>query len=234
MILLLTVLSVVAFAFTNIFAKKTWQTFLSVIFAGVFILSLGLIVANDQYHYGMKKETVTTTKTLKSSSPNSPVNMLLYQPLGNGTEKIYLYKTNESQKKLSQTGTDKVTNKVNEHAANNQIVTKKIRWVYQNDTMKTLFGLTSKNKEKIKEINTFDVSDNWLVLSTTQAKKLAKQVEENQANMQTEAQAFVTDRIKTALMANPSLTADQQKQIQAEATAEYQQQAIAKLVTEIK
>lgn len=234
MILIIAVLSVVAFAFTNIFAKKSWQTFLSVIFAGVFILSLSLIVANDHYHYGMEKETVTTTKTLTSSGSNSPINMLLYQPLGNGTEKVYLYKTNESQKKLSHTGTDKVVNKVKEHATDNQIMTEKTRWVYQNNTMKTLFGLTSKNKEEIKEVNTFDISDNWLVLSTTQAKKLAKLVKENQATMQTEAQAFVTEKIKTALMANPNLTADQQKQIQDQATAEYQQQAIAKLVAEIK
>lgn len=55
MIFAITIISVLAFALINIFAKKTWQTFLSIIFAGIFLISLGFITANDHYHYGMKK-----------------------------------------------------------------------------------------------------------------------------------------------------------------------------------
>ena len=46
--------------------------------------------------------------------------MLLYQPLGDGTEKIYLYRTDESQKKPKQTRMDHVTNHVVEDAKSAQ------------------------------------------------------------------------------------------------------------------
>lgn len=233
MILIITILSVVAFAFTNIFAKKSWQTLLSIIFAAIFMASLTLIVANDHYHFGMKKETMTTTETL-SSSTSGTADMLLYQPLGNGSEKVYLYKTNDSQKKLSQTGTDKVTNKLVEKASQNQIITKKIYWTYKNDTMKLFFGLTSKNKELVREVNTFKVSQSWLVLSTSQAKKLGKLVKQNQATIKTEAAAYVQAKITEALTADPNLSQADQAQVSKEAAATYQAQAMAKLVAEAK
>ena len=74
MIFAITIISVLAFALINIFAKKTWQTFLSIIFAGIFLISLGFITANDHYHYGMKKVTETTTQTLPTEE--KPYNRL--------------------------------------------------------------------------------------------------------------------------------------------------------------
>lgn len=232
MIFVVTIISVLAFALTNIFAKKTWQTILSVAFAAIFLISLGFITANDHYHYGMKKVTETTTQTLTSTADNKAMKMLLYQPLGNGKEKIYLYKTNESQKKPKPTGTDHVSNIVKKDQAKSQLQTTKTYWVYKNDTIKFWFGLSSKNHQLIKEKNTFDVQKDWLVLSTDQAKKLAKLVQENKTTMQTAAQSFVQEKVKAAMMQNPSMDQTAQQKVIQQATAEYQQQAMKKLIAE--
>lgn len=232
MIFVVTIISVLAFALTNIFAKKTWQTILSVVFAVIFLISLGFITANDHYHYGMKKVTETTTQTLSSTADNKAMKMLLYQPLGNGKEKIYLYKTNESQKKPKPTGTDHVSNTVKKNQAKSQLQTAKTYWVYKNDTTKFWFGLSSKNHQLIKEKNTFDVQKDWLVLSTDQAKKLAELVQENKTTMQTAAKSFVQEKVKAAMMQNPSMDQTAQQKVIQQATAEYQQQAMKKLIAE--
>lgn len=234
MIFVVTIISVLAFALTNIFAKKTWQTVLSIIFAGIFLISLALITANDHYHYGMKKVTETTTQTLLSTADNKDMNMLLYQPLGDGTEKIYLYKTNDSQKKPKTTGTDHVSNIVKTNQKKSQLKTEKTYWVYKNDTTKFWFGLSSKNHQLVKERNTFDVQNEWFVLSTTQAKKLAKLAQENKSTMQNDAKLFVQEKVKTAMMQNPTMDQTTQQKIIQEATSEYQHQVMAKLIAKIE
>lgn len=51
--------------------------------------------------------------------------------------------------------------------------------------------------------------------------------------MQTEAKSFVQDKVKEALMKNPTLNQSaQQKNIQ-QATADYQQQTIAKIIAKV-
>lgn len=234
MIFVVTVISVLAFALTNIFAKKTWQTVLSIIFAGIFLISLALITANDHYHYGMKKVTETTTQTLLSTADNKDMNMLLYQPLGDGTEKIYLYKTNDSQKKPKTTGADHVSNIIKTSQKKSQLKTEKTYWVYKNDTTKFWFGLSSKNHQLVKERNTFDVQNEWFVLSTTQAKKLAKLAQENKSTMQNDAKLFVQEKVKTAMMQNPTMDQTTQQKIIQEATSEYQHQVMAKLIAKIE
>lgn len=222
MIFAITIISVLAFASSNIFAKKTWQTILSVVFAAIFLVSLGLITANDHYHYGMKKVTETTTQTLTSTADSKGINMLLYQPLGNGTEKVYLYKTNESQKKPKTTGTDHVSNVVKKNQRKTQLRTDKTYWVYQNNTVKFWFGLSSKNHQLIKEKNTFDVQKNWTILSTNQAKKLAKLVQKNKTSME----------VTAAMMQDPTMDQSAQQKIIQQATTDYQQQAMQKLIAE--
>lgn len=232
MIFIIMILSLVIFSLLNVFAKKRWQTGVSLLFIALFLISLVLVVANDHYHFGMKKQTETTTQTLVSSTPNAQAKLLLYQPLGNGTEKVYLYRTNESQKKPQPTGTDHVSNRVVKNSAQNELTTKKTYWVYKNDAMKLWFNWSS-NKQFISEKNTFHVTDDWLVLSTTQAKKLAKLVAQNKPQMENQAKAFVAEKVKAAMSQNPTLDDNAKQQVVQQATAEFQQQAMAKIVAEV-
>ncbi len=93
--------------------------------------SLGLIVANLSNHFGMEKVTETKTTNIVSSADSDSANMLLYQALGDGTEKVYLYRTSEDQKKPKATGTDNETNKVERTTGQAQKVAKTTYWVYK-------------------------------------------------------------------------------------------------------
>ncbi|MDU1428771.1 MAG: DUF4811 domain-containing protein, partial [Enterococcus faecalis] len=94
MIIFLLILCVLGFAYTNVFGRKVWHKCCMVIFGLGFLASLSLIVLNDKDHFGMTEVTQDKTFELKSSSSSKDgPNMLLYQPLGDGSEKVYLYNT---------------------------------------------------------------------------------------------------------------------------------------------
>ena len=112
MLLILLVLSVVLFAISNVFASSKWQTGLSFIFGFIFIAFLTLVTLNATPHFGVKREVITKKVELQSSVAQSQMPILLYQGLGDGTEKVYLYRTDEQQKKPKATNTDKVKNVV--------------------------------------------------------------------------------------------------------------------------
>ena len=50
--------------------------------------------------------------------------------------------------------------------------------------------------------------------------------------MQTAAQSFVQEKVKAAMMQNPSMDQTAQQKVIQQATAEYQQQAMKKLIAE--
>ena len=162
MIIFVLIISLVAFALMNIFAKKAWQTIVSLHFGLVFVASLGLIVANLSNHFGMEKVTETKTTNIVSSADSDSANMLLYQALGDGTEKVYLYRTNEDQKKPKATGTDNETNKVERTTGQAQKVAKTTYWVYKNDMYKFWFNLADNNHEYASRVNTFKIPADWI------------------------------------------------------------------------
>ena len=107
---------------------------------------------------------------------------------------------------------------------------------YKNGFYSFLFGISDNNKEFIKQTNTFKVGDDWLVLTTTQAKQLQKKMNSKafKAQMKQEGEAFVKAEVTKAMMQNPSMTAAQQKQVTKQAQQAFQAQAQAKLIQEIK
>lgn len=234
MILILIVLSVLGFALLNVFAKKSWQTAVSLVLGVVFVGSLVALMANLTYHFGMEKEVTSKTTALVSSGDSDAFDLLLYQPLGDGTEKVYLYKTDSAQEEPKQTGTDKVTNVVETGADSAQLTTDTTRWVYQNDVYRFLFGIADNDGEYVERTNTFAVPDAWEVLSVDQAKKLASLAEEQADTMKTEGQAYVQEKMQAALMADPTMDESEQQAKIAEYTASYQAEAMKKLVEEAK
>ncbi len=108
MLLILLVLSVVLFAISNVFESNKWQIGLSFVFGFIFIAFLTLVTLNIPHHFGMKQEVITKKVELHSSVAQSQMPILLYQGLGDGTEKMYLYRTDEQQKKPKATDTNKV------------------------------------------------------------------------------------------------------------------------------
>ncbi|MBO1299333.1 MULTISPECIES: DUF4811 domain-containing protein [unclassified Enterococcus] len=234
MIIFVLIASVIAFALTNVFAKKMWQTLLSFVFGLLFVLSLGLIVGNITNHFGMKEVTETKTTPIVSSADQSEVNMLLYKSLGDGTEKVYLYRTDDKQKEPKATGTKNETNKVEQTEGTAEKVSETTYWVYKNDQYKFWFNLADNNHEFERRVNTFKIPAEWIELSTDQASELAKRVEEQKSTMEADAQNFVKEGLMQAIAQNPAMTQEEQQQVSKDLATTYQKQALAKLVEEVK
>ncbi len=226
-------------------SKPLLRNLTSLIIAILFALSLSLIVLNDRDHFGMKKITTTQTADLISVSPSKQLKMLLYQNVGtSGKNRVYIYKTQATQKKPTTTNPDPThtTNKIKVTTQSPRIVTKTTRWVYKNDAYKLWFGIAGNNHKLIQHKNTFEINNDWLTLSSVQAKKLQHLAKQNTAKMKKEAQVYVTAAVKKTLTAamrkDPTMSAAKRKALTAEAakkaTAAYQKQAMAKMVEEAK
>lgn len=226
-------------------SKPLLRNLTSLIIAILFALSLSLIVLNDRDHFGMKKITTTQTTDLISVSPSKQLKMLLYQNVGtSGKNRVYIYKTQATQKKPTTTNPDPThtTNKIKVTTQSPRIVTKTTRWVYKNDAYKLWFGIAGNNHKLIQHKNTFEINNDWLTLSSVQAKKLQSLAKQNTAKMKKEAQVYVTAAVKKTLTAamrkDPTMSAAKRKALTAEATkkatAAYQKQAMAKLVAEVQ
>lgn len=234
MMLVIVVVSVIAFALTNVFAKNKGQTILSLIFGLLFVISLSGVMANLTYHFGMEQNTETKSVNLVSSGDSDTLSMLLFQPLGDGSENVYLYKTDKKQTKPLQTGTNKVKNTVAKTNKEAYLETKTTRWVYKNSLYRFLFNIAENDKQYVRRSNTFYLPDSWLELSVSQAKKLGKLVEEKQATLKAETEQYVQENMQRVLMENPAMDEKTQKEKITQFTEAFQKEAIAKLVAEAK
>lgn len=180
MILIILILAVIAFIYFNVIPKKGHMP-IAIISLIIAALSVAGIVAHDYNHFGMKTQTTTVKKELVSSaSPQMPV--LLYQPLGNGTEKIYLYKTNNADKKPTSIKTDKTHASV-KTASKASMTIKTEHYVFRNGWDQFLFGWFGHNNELKHREYTFNVPKNWKVLSIKEAKALQKKMAKRAAMM---------------------------------------------------
>ncbi|MGY3766267.1 DUF4811 domain-containing protein [Vagococcus vulneris] len=234
MIIFILIISVVLFMLTNVFAKKIWQTVVSFVFGALFVVSLILIVLNVSNHYGMKQVTETKEISLVSSGDTNGPKLLLYQPLGNGEETVFLYKTKDSQKKPKATGTDYVTNEVIKNSKSPKLIEKKTYWVYKNRGFERFFHINGSKKEFVKEENEFQVPSDWYVLTTDQAKELQKTMQDQKIQIESDAKAFAANQLKEAMMKNPKLDKAAQHQLAEKAGADYQAKVFQETVEKIQ
>lgn len=236
MLLTLIILSALGFAIVNIeFHKARLRPWLDLLFLVLLIGSVGLLIGNDKGHWGMTTRTTTTRQSLTTTADLPGANLLLYQPLGNGHEKIFIYKTSAQQKKPLTTSADVRTtsNVTRTKEKQAQLVTKTQRYVYRNGFYRFLYaGLGNNNAFKSRQHN-FKVGQIWVVLSTKQAKKMQKAAKASQAQLKQQLASAVKAKMQAALKQNPQLTAAQQqalqKQFAAAAKAQAQQQLLQKL-----
>lgn len=175
MIIVILLLAAILFIYFNVIPGKghTLISWLSLIVTSLCILG---IVAHDYNHWGMKTETEIHKQSLVSSAnPNLP--FLLYQPLGNGTEKVYLYKTNNEQKKPNAIKLDKVSTEI-KHSAQANLQIKTTRYVYQDNFSRIMFGVFAHDNELKQRKYIFTIPTSWKVISTKDMQKLQKQMQE--------------------------------------------------------
>lgn len=175
MIIVILILAVILFIYFNVIPGKghTLVSWISLIITLLCVLG---IVEHDYNHWGLKTETQTSTQNLTSSvNPNLPI--LLYQPLGNGTEKVYLYKTNNNQKKPKAIILDKVATKVKQ-GKEASLKIRTTRYIYKDNFSRIMFSAFSRNNELKHREYIFTLPSNWKVISTKDMQKLQKQMQE--------------------------------------------------------
>lgn len=177
MILLILIVAAIMFIYFNIIPGKR-HTFIAWLSLIVTILCVVGIVEHDYNHWGMKTKTTSSTNTLVSSAtPRLPI--LLYQPLGNGTEKVYLYKTGQLQKKPKSIKLDKVSTKV-KRSSQPKVTIKTTCYTYSNTFNQIMFGVFGHDKELKHREYIFSIPYNWKVMSVNDAKQLQKQMMKKQ------------------------------------------------------
>ncbi|WP_281164575.1 DUF4811 domain-containing protein [Liquorilactobacillus sicerae] len=217
---------------------------ISVVLGILLIITITLIVKNDHDHFGMQQVTQTQQESLVSSVSSQQMSILLYQPLGTQQkEKIYLYKTKQ-QKKLRNTSADPEKNqvKVKHNAAKSSLQIKTTRWRYKNSWDRFWFGIANNGNQLVKRQYTFKLSQNWLVLSTKQAKQLQTLLKQKQAQLKQGAQQYATAQVKAglakAVQKNPTMSASQRQQLSQklaqQAAIVYQKQAISQLLKQLE
>lgn len=229
-LLFLLVLGAFLLPVVNIFCKGKKRAFLTFLVSIIFSGSICLVVLNQYQHLGMKKVTTTKEVTLKSSSEEMPMEMLLYQPLGNGEEKVYLYHTDKKEKELLKTGQEKVSNQVLTNQSQEKLVTKQTEWVYQSDFLKLFFSVEKEPTYLVQEENTFYLPKKWLELSVDETKKLGEELTNNEAKMKQEGQIWVGEELKKELTKNPKMTEKEQQEEMKKLSQDYKIKVVKEIL----
>ncbi|KRM68211.1 hypothetical protein FD06_GL001425 [Apilactobacillus ozensis DSM 23829 = JCM 17196] len=234
------------FLCTNLLVNNRSLHLISSLFFGLLTtLSVILIIANFNNHFGMHKVTYTKSSVLASNSKD--INVLLNQPIGtSGKDKVVIYKTNLNQKKPLNTSTDKTENRILQGETNARLVTKKTKWEYKNDSYKFWFDFAQK-PNRYKTVNYFYIPKDWLNLTVKQAQALPKIIEKvksqmgnsnNPQAMKQAAQSFVQSEVMKGMQQNPKMTAKEKNVLIKQSTAKFEQkakqQAMAKMLPLIK
>ena len=202
----------------------------------IFVGSTLMITANFHEHWGMKQ--VTTTKTQKIYSTSSQMQLALYQQVGtSGKDNVYVYQTKPRQKTPQHTQANEfTTNRLVWTDSDQATLTfKETRWRFKNDFYKVLFAGSKMDGHLISRTNTFRYPKTFVKISVKQAQALKKQAQAlksptAQAQLKTQAAAYVTAKIQAAKQQNPDLTEAQLQKLTQQAQQEYQAQMIKKMM----
>lgn len=148
------------------------------------LISTVSLSANMNYHFGMQKEiTYSSKKSIYTAGPlNSPKNLLITKEIGsNSNNYILIYRNNQRSIKPSAhfLPNRKQTVQLIRSRATYRLVdvqqatiqTEQIKWVYQNQLMKTLFKVNDET-ELIKQKAIVTVpKTSWIVIPFNQINK---------------------------------------------------------------
>ena len=237
MITVIMFIGAIAFFVSIMFAPNMRTRWILGLITGlIFVGSTVIITANFHEHWGMKQ--VTTTKTQKIYSTSSQMQLILYQPVGtSGKDNVYIYQTKPRQKTPQHTQANEfTTNRLVWTDSDQATLTfKETRWRFKNDFYKVLFAGSKMDGHLISRTNTFRYPKTFVKISVKQAQALKKQAQAlksptAQAQLKTQAAAYVTAKIQAAKQQNPDLTEAQLQKLTQQAQQEYQAQMIKKMM----
>ena len=237
MITIIMFLGAIAFFAAIMFSPSNRTRWLLGMISGlIFVGSTLMITANFHEHWGMKQ--VTTTKTQKIYSTSSQMQLALYQQVGtSGKDNVYVYQTKPRQKTPQHTQANEfTTNRLVWTDSDQATLTfKETRWRFKNDFYKVLFAGSKMDGKLVSRTNTFRYPKTFVKISVKQAQALKKQAQAlksptAQAQLKTQAAAYVTAKIQAAKQQNPDLTEAQLQKLTQQAQQEYQAQMIKKMM----
>ena len=223
--------------FIGLTKKPALRYISSMIFLTLGVICSITLMLNDTKHLGMKNVTRTETQTLVSTAgEKSPLGITVYKKLGNGKEKIFVYRTQKQPHKTQTTKVDyNVTTKI-EHCdiKKPQIKIQESYYTYKNDFWRMLLGGLGLNKEVDHYTYTFKVPDKWLILSTTQVKVLENEEKVNktqlEAHIKAQLPSLVKAKMQTLLQKEPHMDPTQQKKLTIKITNEEKNKLTQKLI----
>ena len=218
MSIILLIIALIFFFICSVIPFNKYHGIIAFFFLVIATLSGVSIVANDTYQL---------------VSASDKMNVLLYQPLGNGSEKVYLYKTSSKQKIKPMKTKDSSAKYVITSDKPNVTITEK-RYVYKDGVSKFFFGILHNNNELKHRYYTFNINRDWNVLTAKQAKELDKLVKKNQATLKSQVETAVKAKVAAAMQANPQMSAEQPKELIQQAQNEATQAAMQKLIQSVK
>ncbi|WP_048345781.1 DUF4811 domain-containing protein [Limosilactobacillus mucosae] len=237
MITIIMFLGAIAFFAAIMFSPSNRTRWLLGMISGlIFVGSTLMITANFHEHWGMKQ--VTTTKTQKIYSTSSQMQLALYQPVGtSGKDNVYIYQTKPRQKTPQHTQANEFTTNRLVWTDSDQatLTVKETRWRFKNDFYKVLFAGSKMDGKLVSRTNLFRYPKTFVKISVKQAQALKKQAQAlksptAQAQLKTQAAAYVTAKIQAAKQQNPDLTEAQLQKLAQQAQQEYQAQMIKKMM----
>lgn len=237
MITVIMFIGAIAFFVSIMFAPNMRTRWILGLITGlIFVGSTVMITANFHDHWGMKR--ITTTKTQKIYSASSQMQLILYQPVGtSGKDNIYIYQTKPRQKTPQHTQANEFTTNRLVWTDSDQatLTVKETRWRFKNDFYKVLFAGSKMDGNLVSRTNTFRYPKTFVKISVKQAQALKKQAQALkspavQAQLKTQAAAYVTARVQAAKQQNPNLTEAQLQKLAQQAQQEYQAQMIKKMM----
>lgn len=230
MITVIMFIGAIAFFVSIMFAPNMRTRWILGLITGlIFVGSTVIITANFHEHWGMKQ--VTTTKTQKIYSTSSQMQLALYQQVGtSGKDNVYVYQTKPRQKTPQHTQANEfTTNRLVWTDSDQATLTfKETRWRFKNDFYKVLFAGSKMDGHLISRTNTFRYPKTFVKISVKQAQALKSPTA--QAQLKTQAAAYVTAKIQAAKQQNPDLTEAQLQKLTQQAQQEYQAQMIKKMM----
>jgi len=242
MVLITLVIGAIAFFLAFMFTFKPVSRVIDLIVSGIILIgSIVLMVANYQNHFGMEKETTTTSTEIYSASNSDTMPMMLYKQVGtSGKNNVYVYNLKSSQKTPNHTKADEyTTNKVTTTSSTTaKLQTKTTRWVWKSDFYKNLYLWSGMNNTIVKRVNNFELPKTWVTVSTTQAAALQKAMASMSAEQQTASKTagtqYVNQAVTAAMTKNPTMSSSEQVAIAKEAQIEYSSQVLKQALASIK
>lgn len=196
----------------------------SLIVAGLLLLAVGAVSANMSSHWGMHVETSTHTKRIYSAgSKQSPVSLLITKQVGtNSGRYVMMYKTHVADAKAAAhfvPDTDDTINAVKQKATYRRrnvkqatVTTTTKKWVWQSKAVQFWLQVGDSHNQLISRRSVVTVPrETWLVLTTSQAKRLGAVQAKMTTNQAQTAQLKVVIGQKVAQYQQQHPTASQRQ-----------------------